>query len=156
MGANAAEKPQPVPSQLKYIFTYEFRDNISLPSAMALYLNGTQVIQISASYRMEGKQVVFDSKKICCLQGSGQSCLEINYGSYSFKECTGSTSKNQKKYNQNLEKASLLSKKAAEALRSGNIDNSMHVLEVLIQKYGDTPQAVEARRLLSNLPSNLR
>ena len=156
MGADAMEKPQAVPSQLKYIFAYELRDNISLPSAMTLYLNGTQVIQISALYRMEGKQIVFDSKKICCLQGTGQLCLEINYGSYTFKECTGGTSNKPKKYNQKLEKAALLSKKAAEELRSGNIDNSIHVLEVLIQKYGDTPQAVEARRLLSNLPSNLR
>ena len=46
--------------------------------------------------------------------------------------------------------------KAVDYLRKGNISASALVLREIAEKYDDTPQAIEARRLLSQLPSDLR
>jgi hypothetical protein len=152
----ATEKPAAREIILKYVFSYEIRNGIPLPSEMSFFTNDEPVLEIKALYGEFGKETVFTRKTICVQQESQKSCLDIGYTDFKGKACPSSKKRDTKIYNRKLEKAALLSKKAADLLRNGNISSSTSVLEELIEKYGDTPQAVEARRLLAKLPPQLR
>ncbi|NLG16704.1 MAG: hypothetical protein GX556_05170 [Fibrobacter sp.] len=153
---DAVDKPSARESAVKYIFSYEFGTGVPLPSRMEFFSDGEPVLDISAVYGPLGDQIVFTRKTICVYQGSEKACLELAHTDYSCKACPSAKKRNPRFYNRKLEKAALLSKKAVDQLRNGNISVSTRVLEELVEKYGDTPQAVEARRLLAKLPSQLR
>jgi len=123
-----------------------------------VYFNTAEVLKIEASYRKENKVFVFDKKEICSSLDGAATCLSVAYGDYQFKGCDSITApgKNQdRNYSKNLEKASALSKEANDKMRAGEITGAVRVLQKLTEQYGDTPQAVEAKRLLSQLPREL-
>ena len=129
-----------------------------LPKRLNVLFNNVEVLKIEASYRKQDKLFVFDKKDICSSLDGVTSCLDVSYGDYQFKGCDSllSLTRNQdKNYSKNLEKAAALSKEAGEKMRNGQINESVRVLQKLVDQYGDTPQAVEARRLLSQLPRGL-
>ncbi len=114
------------------------------------------MLKVDASYRREKKKIVFDKKEICCVTDGKPSCLTVGYGAYTAGGCEKvAAAAAPKNYSKRLEKADALSQKAGEKLRSGDIAGSLSLFRKLIDDYGDTPQAVEARRLLNQLPKGL-
>lgn len=153
-----AERPAADIMNARYLFLYEQQDSVLLPKRLNVYFNNAEVLKIEASYRKQDKFFVFDKKEICSSLDGVTSCLSESYGDYQFKGCDTirSLAKNQdKNYSKNLEKAAALSKEAGDKMRNGQITESVRVLQKLVEQYGDTPQAVEARRLLGQLPREL-
>lgn len=153
-----ADRPAANILNARYLFYYEQEDSVLLPKRLNVFFNNAEVLKIEASYRKQDKLFVFDKKEICSSLEGVSSCLNVSYGDYRLKACDSiiSTSRNQdRNYSKNLEKAAALSKEAGDKMRNGQITESVRVLQKLVEQYGDTPQAVEARRLLSQLPRGL-
>lgn len=153
-----AERPAADIMNARYLFSYEQQDSVLLPKRLNVFFNTAEVLKIEASYRKLDKLFVFDKKEICSSLDGVSSCLSESYGDYQFNGCDSipSPGKSQdKNYSKNLEKAAALSKEAGDKMRNGQITESVRVLQKLVEQYGDTPQAVEARRLLSQLPREL-
>jgi hypothetical protein len=141
---------------IKYVFSYDvINKNSILPYKLQIFSNNKQTLEIGVTYRQEGTAIVFDTKKIISIHDSIKSDLVVNYGKYSMTLCKIKKSSSEQ-INKKLIAASALSKKAIDYLHKGNISASARVLRELAVKYDDTPQAIEARRLLSQLPSDLR
>lgn len=142
----------------RYLFFYEQQDSVLLPKRLNVFFNNAEVLKIETSYRRQDNLFVFDTKEICSSLEGVASCLSVSYGDYRFRGCdsllplTGNQDRN---YSRNLEKAAVLSKEAGEKMRNGQITGAVRVLQKLIDQHGDTPQAVEARRLLGQLPREL-
>jgi hypothetical protein len=156
--ADEVRKPPVDSSLLAYGFSYTVREGSLLPAGLSLSVNGTPSLSVSATYRNEGKYVVFDTRKICYVNkaaGNGESsCLAMSYGAYrlntvplAIKSPVGPAD-----YARHMEKAAKLIRKALDRLRSGTIESSIPLLKKVVSEYPETPQAVEARRLLLGLP----
>jgi hypothetical protein len=157
--ADQTTKPPVDSSQLTYGFFYAMAQGALLPVELSLSINGVPSLSISASYRSEGKYVVFDGRKICYVksaEGSGApSCLIMSYGAYNMNTVPPQVLKSPvrpRDYAQHMEKAAQLCRKALDHLRSGSIESSIPLLKKVVSEYPETPQAVEARKLLSGLP----
>jgi hypothetical protein len=152
-----AKKPPVDSSLLAYGFSYAVSQGTLLPVELSLSVNGVPSLSLSADYRSEGKYVVFATRKICYVNpaaGGNPSCLVMVYGPYSMNTVphllTSPVQPND--YAQHMEKAAQLCRKALDRLRSGNIESSIPLLKKIVSEYPETPQAVEARKLLSGLP----
>jgi hypothetical protein len=149
------EKP-PVDSFLiRYSFMYGSFDGVVLPTELTLWVNGAQTLFLSASYRViDGRYRVFDIRKICSSVKDSASCLTMQYGTYRTGEIPAAVRKPVRPaaYAKDLEHAAQLSREALASLREGNIESSVRICKKIIGQYPETPQAVEARRLLSGLP----
>ena len=157
--AGAADRPKTDSTNAKYLFAYELQDSVLLPQSLTVFFNAAEVLSIEATYRKQGKFYLFDKKEICSSQSGVSSCLKVGYREYQFGGCetTAPVAKGQiKNYSRNLERAAALSTEATEKLRQGQISASVRVLQKLIEQYGDTPQAVEAKKLLNQLPKELQ
>jgi hypothetical protein len=122
---------------------------------MSLSINGAPSLSISATYRSEGKYLVFDTRKICYVNKAAEkACLIMSYGAYDMnavpRELTSPV--RPRDYAQHMEKAAQLCRKALEHIRGGSIESSIPLLKKVVNEYPETPQAVEARKLLSGLP----
>ncbi len=154
--ASGDEKPVTSTINARYRFNYEVQAEALLPKTLIVYFNDVEVLKVDASYRREKKKIVFDKKEICCVTDGKPSCLTVGYGAYTAGGCEKvAAAAAPKNYSKRLEKADALSQKAGEKLRSGDIAGSLSLFRKLIDDYGDTPQAVEARRLLNQLPKGL-
>jgi hypothetical protein len=140
-------------AHISYLFTYYHDNGYCLPSKLSMSLDGSLILEISANYKKQKDKFVFDNKEICSYKNGTKSCLVVQYGTYELKSCQFEKQISDKKYSIRLEKASELAKKASDELRKGNITASMRVLEKIVSRYRDTPQAVEADKLLSQIPS---
>jgi hypothetical protein len=142
----------------RYLFTYTTQDGVLLPHSLTVFFDTTEALKITASYRKEGKEFVFDTKEICSSINGAPSCLNVRYNEYHFTGCDAIAPmpKGQKDYARSLEKAAELSVEANDKLRQGKITESVRVLQRLIDEYGETPQAIEAKRMLSQLPKGLQ
>jgi hypothetical protein len=157
--ANVVERPAPSVMNARYLFDYKDMDGVMLPSQCVIYFNGVEALKLEAIYRREGKYFVFDRKEICSSLDGKPICLTVSYGEYRLGSCAAvalSPKSLGKKYAKRLELAAALSREANEKLRIGKIMESVRVLQKLVEQYGDTPQAVEARRLLGQLPKELQ
>ncbi len=157
--ATAAERPAAGITNARYQFAYETKEGILLPARLTLFFNTAEVLKLEAWYRQQEKFFVFDRKEICSSLDGASSCLSVGYGEYRFSACDTAGQPilgRNKNYAKRLERAAELSKTASEKLRIGQIAESVRVLQKLVEQYGDTPQAVEARRLLSQLPKELQ
>jgi hypothetical protein len=157
-----ADKPQKPPvdsSLLAYGFSYASVQGALVPVELSLSINGAPSLSVSATYRGEGKFVVFDTRKICYVNsasiGGAPSCLIMMYGAYDMNNMPSQAMKSPvrpRDYAQHMEKAAQLCRKALEHLRGGRIESSIPLLKKVVSEYPETPQAVEARKLLSGLP----
>jgi hypothetical protein len=162
--ADAAQKPPVDSVLLTYAFSYEARHSadadVMLPAGLSLSVNGAPSLSITATYRSEGKYLVFDTRKICYIKqtaaaaGAQPSCLIMSYGAYDMNAVPRALTSPvpPRAYAQHMEKAAQLCRKALEHLRSGSIESSIPLLKKVVADYPETPQAVEARKLLSGLP----
>jgi hypothetical protein len=157
---NTADGQAPAPDVMKarYLFTYAKQDSVLLPQTLTVFFDKAEVLKITATYRKEGKQFVFDTKEICSSLNGAPSCLKVQYNQYHFTGCDAIAPlpKGQKNYAGSLEKAAELSKEASDKMRQGKITESVRVLQKLIEEHGSTPQAIEAKKLLSQLPKGLQ
>jgi hypothetical protein len=156
--ADQTQKPPVDSSVLHYAFTYGVFDAVFLPAGLTLSINGCPSLTLTASYRWDGSYVVFDTRKICYVNPAKPSaeprCLMMTYGIYELNAVPPSFGQALQpgRYAQNLEKAARLARTALERIRSGNIDAAVGVLRRVVSDFPETPQAVEARELLSSLP----
>jgi hypothetical protein len=152
-----SEKPKPDIMNARYLFVYEMRDGVPLPHRLTVYFNKAEVLRLQAAYRKQDKLFLFENKEICTTIDGKPTCLNVSYGDYRFVLCdTTPAQGKKKKYSQRLEKAAALSREATEKMRKGKISDAIRTLQKLVDQYGDTPQAVEAKRLLSRLPGELQ
>jgi hypothetical protein len=152
-----SEKPKPDIMNARYLFVYETRDGVPLPHRLTVYFNKTEVLRLQAAYRKQDKLFLFENKEICTTIDGKPTCLNVSYGDYRFVVCDTTQNPGQKKkYSVRLEKAAALSQEATEKIRKGKISDAIRTLQKLVDQYGDTPQAVEAKRLLSRLPGELQ
>lgn len=153
-----ADKPTADTVRSTYHFNYDTLDGALLPVELSLTLNGRKALRIAASYRKVDRHVVFDSRSICYYRDEGEgSCLTMSYGTYDLSRNAAKVpmGAHSRKYTRALGKAAELSREAAEDLRTGEIGSAVRRLHRLVEHYPDTPQAVEARKLLSSLPRGL-
>jgi len=155
--SDKSERP-PVDSILYcYAFSYTRLGNAILPSGLSLSVNERQSLAVNATYRTEGKNIVFNSRSICYVDRGPRdtaSCLYLNYGRYLWNTVPTAMSKRKEpaEYALHLEKAALLCRNAQQKLKTGNIEACIPLLKKVVSQYGETPQAVEARKLLQGLP----
>ena len=153
--AASREKP-PVDSFLTgYSFMYRSFDGVVLPSELVVRVNGAPTLSLSASYRvLDGRYRVFDTRKICSPGRDSASCLTMQYGRYRTGEIPATVRRPLRPaaYAKNLERAAQLSRDALASLRDGNMETSVRICKKIVAQYPETPQAVEARHLLSGLP----
>lgn len=156
VAANAAESPTGKETRHRYVFEYDTLRGEYLPSRLTLTTDDSLVVVLSARYRREGDRTVFDGRTICYRRPrTPESCLVMKYGRYAIEKPSDrqeSFSGTRTKYAQRLEKAAGLSRKATAALKKGDLSEAGRVLRRLVDEYPETPQAVEAGKLLSNLP----
>ena len=78
----------------------------------------------------------------------------MRYGRYRVREIPAAIKRPLRPavYAKDLERAAQLSRDALIALREGNIETAVRTCKNIIARYPETPQAVEARHLLSGLP----
>jgi hypothetical protein len=158
--ADQTHKPPVDSSTLSYKFAYAIFDGVSMPSGLTLAVNGVRTLTLEATYRWEGRFMVFDTRKICYVNSrkpsSAPVCLMMTYGTYQLSEATPSFAHtlNPDRYARNLEKAATLSRIAEDRLRNGKVDAAIQTLKTLVADFPETPQAVEARKLLEGLPGD--
>jgi hypothetical protein len=155
--ADQTQKPPVDSSLLEYGFSYTVNGGAILPAELTLSVNGTPSLSILATYRTEGKYCVFDTRKICYLNraaGNAPSCLVMSYGTYVLNSIPQSIAAPVRPgdYAKHMEKAAQLSRRALDCLRNGSIESSIPLLKKIVSEYPETPQAVEAQKLLSGLP----
>jgi hypothetical protein len=149
------EKPPVDSFIIRYSFVYQTSGGVVLPTDLKLWVNGVQTLSLSASYRvLDEKYRVFDIRKICSSVKDSASCLTMQYGAYRTGEIPAAIRKPLRPaaYAKDLERAALLSRDALNALRAGNIETAVRTCKKIVARYPETPQAVEARHLLSGLP----
>jgi TolA-binding protein len=78
----------------------------------------------------------------------------MNYGAYDINRVPQSLKLPVAPQTQarNMEKAAGLSRKVLALIRKGDLDAAIAVLKKVVADFPETPQAVEARELLSGLP----
>jgi hypothetical protein len=156
--ADQTQKPPVDSSVLHYVFSYSVVDGALLPAALSLSINGAPSLTLEATFRREGNFLLFDTRKICyvnpkSLRGD-PSCLMMNYGAYDINRVPQSLKLPVAPQTQarNMEKAAGLSRKVLALIRKGDLDAAIAVLKKVVADFPETPQAVEARELLSGLP----
>jgi len=154
-GAQSADQPIFDTVQIMYDFMYTRFQSHMLPSRLAIFTNGKPGIEIDVSYRNQGSLIVFDKKSVRSIKGDTNAELQFTYGEYADSPCKFKT-ENGAQVNKRLLAAAELSRKALENMRNGNIGDAAKNMRTLVEKYSDTPQAIEASRILSQLPSDLR
>jgi hypothetical protein len=154
--ASQREKPPMDSLVTRYAFGYRSYEGAVFPADLTIWVNGTQTLSVLATYRtLEPHYTVFDTRKICSFDAAGASCITMRYGEYRLNAVPQAVSKPIKPsaYAKTLEKAARLSREALQSLREGNIETSMRICRKIVDQCPETPQAVEARRLLSGLPT---
>lgn len=154
-GAQNTDQPLFDTTQIMYEFMYTQFQLHTLPSRLAIFTNGKPGIEIEVSYKNQDALIVFDKKTVRSIKGDVNAELQFTYGEYVDKPCKFKTD-NETQVNKRLLAAAELSRKALENMRTGNISNAARNMRTLVEKYSDTPQAIEASRILSQLPSDLR
>jgi hypothetical protein len=116
-------------------------------------------VDIAATYRTEGKHVVFDRREVCnTYAGSEPVCLEMVYGAYRFGPASLPVRKPRKDIQKGakaIEEAGRMARQAAELMRKGDIRGAFRAYQKLVEDYGQTPQGAEARELLKGVPQGL-
>lgn len=138
----------------RYVFSYVEFAGHPLPAKLELFVNEKPALIIAAGYRAANTYVVFDTRSVCYVDAdASESCLTMRYGDFVFDRASRkSTDGGGMQRSEALAKAAELSQRAAEELRTGKIDAATRTLQKLAKQYPQTPQAVEARKLLSSLP----
>lgn len=154
--ASQREKPPMDSLMTRYVFGYRSYDGAMLPAELTVWVNGTQTLAVFADYRaLEKRYMVFDSRKICSFDAGEASCITMRYGDYKVHAIPQAVSRPTRPaaYAKSLEKAARLSREALLSLRDGNIEGAIRICKRIVEQCPETPQAVEARRLLSGLPT---
>lgn len=140
-----------------YFFEYSQYDNALLPFCLTMHINNSIRLKISATYKKKDNIILFDKREICYLRQDskslGFSCLKIIYQEYDLnKQKEQAKPVFSHKYTKELEKSAELSRKAMNYLKKGNIDAALEILKKIASDYPNTPQAIEAKKLISSLP----
>lgn len=138
-----------------YRFSYDSSTGFIMPDRLTLSLNGTPAAAVTAGYRIQKRHVVFDTRTVCHHRPEGDACLKMAYGEYRFEKPPAAPSDAPRKQTADIARAAEASRKATEQLREGRIRAAFRTLQRLVDDYPRTPQALEARRILSDLPKGL-
>ncbi len=140
-------------STVRYVFSYDSSTGHVLPQRLEVFVHGRSSMLIEAKYRTEDDYVVFDTRSVCHGRTERRSCLYMRYGQYRFGRPGPLPAPSEPSRTvREIERAAELSREAVKQLREGDIRTSLRTLQRLIDEYPNTPQALEARRLLEDLP----
>ncbi len=153
---NATQQKRPAPKKFHqlYKFTYAEIKGSPIPSTFDLYIDSQLTLSFSASYREFDKYTTFDRREITYfLNDKPASDLIMKFMKYdlSVEKKIIKEDKIKDEYAKNLKRAAAYSRKATEALNSGRIQKAVQLMQMIIDNYPHTPQAVEAKKLLSGL-----
>ena len=148
--------PPPVDSiTSRYVFSYVDVDGHRLPSQLQLFVDGRPALELSVTYRRVEKYTLFETRTICRhSDDTGDTCLVMHYGTYRFSRTGKATPRPTRpsRHTRDIARAADLAHRAAEALRKGDIAASFRLTRRLVDLYPDTPQAIEAKRILRGIP----
>lgn len=149
------DAPEVIKRTIKYDFGYQNFNSSPLPSGFKVTMNGKPLLSISADYQEHENYALFRKKEVCSFRSKGKKCLIMSYGDYSFS-VPKSIRRNERGGTisaRDLSKAANLSVKATELMRKGNISAAKRVINTLVERYPETPQAIEAKEILMSLPA---
>lgn len=152
------QKPPARESLVRYELGYTTVGGKTLPSDLSLSINDTLALMVTARYRVEQSNVVFDRRTVCNQASSAaRECLEMTYGAYQIGASARvrSAPTVAKSTTRDIEKAAQLTREAAEAMRTGSIRAAFRILQRMATDYAGTPQGIEARKLLEGIPRGL-
>ena len=139
----------------QYVIQYDTVMSAIVPVQLVMTRNNKPVLVMRAAYRHEKERLVFDHRSICMTAANGTTqCLELAYGTYRFSTQTPVAHgiiKNDAMAHQMKQAAKLL-REVRDELTKGNINSALSKLNECVDRYGQTPQSLEARRLLQGLP----
>lgn len=156
--AHQQEKPPSSSFSQKYSIEYDSINNAVVPIKLTLFIDTSASLSLSATYRIESQHVLFDKRSICYNPASDTpSCVEIKYGDYSLNTIMPEYNykAKHKRSVKKLKKAAALSIKASDALSDGYIQRAIRIMRLIVDNYPGTPQAIEAKKMLTGLPGGL-
>ncbi len=152
------KEPAPIKTvHQDYHFSYTAIGDNLLPAYLSCAIDSLETLSISATYRQMGTYTLFDERKITYrLPNSSKANLILQYGTYNLDAPLKYLSKviGSGTYVKMLERAAEHSRKARQALNNGNIQSAIFIMKDLVKNYPNTPQAVEAHKLLAGLGNN--
>lgn len=154
--AGQQERPSPDTIHQRFVFTYSNMKGTTIPSRLDLYIDSLLTLTFSAQYRETEKYILFDRREITYfLIDKSSSDLVLQFQEYELNAEKMSVRKDKSldKYGKKLKRAADYSRKATEALNNGRIQRAVQLMQIIIESYPHTPQAVEAQKLLSGLQS---
>jgi hypothetical protein len=155
--ATSDRQPHAHTSRQRYVFVYRTMDEATVPVRLELHIDGTHTLTIGATYRREGKHLLFDGRTIVYHLPKGTSALSMRYGTYDLDAGRREVRRalepaaNIRK----IERAAELAHKASRAFDDGRLEAAARFLRELMEDYPGTPQGVEARRILAGLSGEL-
>ncbi len=154
IAANASKEPSVQTRNFEYLFDYKKVQGALLPHDLHVNIDGTESVSLKTTYHKTKKHLMFEKRTICYRKPSKKtSCLEMKYGTiHEGKGSAKSVSTRTRAGGKDLMRAAKLSRKATDALKEGTFSVAVRALQKIIDEYPETPQAVEARKLLSTLP----
>jgi hypothetical protein len=150
--------PPPLSAEYHYVFMYTGPDPHALPARMDLFVNNTLSLSIQAEYLPVDRYYLFATRDIIYyLPDHTTASLHIDYNTYSFSYTspTPKTGNADGSYAKKLKRAAEHARKAMAELNTGRIQAARTHLQIIVAQYPGTPQAIEARELLSGLPEGL-
>lgn len=152
--ASPSSRPQVDTTVRTYRTAYDTLNGHIVPTELEVVINSKPSLRITAEYRMDGDYAVFDRREICCIvDNSAPRCLVIRYGTYEMGRKAARKERSQPSGNAvKLKRAAGLAFEASQALRTGEIQTAIRLMNTIAEKYPGTPQAAEARELLRGLP----
>ncbi len=156
--AEQTGRPDAVATTHTYACGYTTVNQITVPCRLDISINEEPALRITASYRQVEKYILFDTRTIeYQLPGGAGSDLVVRYGEYRFSQLpkTGQPVDASGAYASKLKKAAAHAREVAKALNRGDIQRAVSLLRNIIEYFPQTPQAIEAQKLLSGLPEGL-
>ncbi len=137
----------------RFIIGYSGTKGSELPARLDLVVNYRPTLTITAQYRPEKSFFVLDKRVMTCILPDGsESHLSTDYGAYRFELALGRNDRPES--GATLAEAAAYARKAAAAMTKGDIGRAVAIYRTIERSYPGTPQAVEARRLLSGIPKD--
>lgn len=151
--ANATRKPKVESSAYNYRFEYAPVNDHLLPSDLVLHIDGKESVVLKASYRPHDDGIVFEHRSICYQTPSNKkNCLSMQYQEATDARASATKKARPGKRGKHLIRAARLSRKATSALKDGDFSSAVRNLQKLVDDYPGTPQAIEAKKVLSTFP----
>jgi hypothetical protein len=153
-GSGEDRAPVTTVRHYRYLIAYTRCGTATLPQRLEVHTDSVLTMRLSAGYRQVAHRILFDRRTICAFNGAAVAdSVVMSYGEYDLRTPVAARPQSSGKRDEKLKNAAALASQASQAIASGAVGKASALLQTLCRRYPDTPQAVEARKLLSGLPA---